>query len=287
MQDLDQKLMSAQRGSYDIRQLQLRLLDILVAIDEMCHKQGLRYYLMYGSMLGAVRHSGFIPWDDDIDIGLPRPDYERLIRHWREWLPDHLELVCPENDPTYPVAFGKIQDARTTLIERPHYPYLGGIYCDIYPLDGAPSAKWRRRLHIAHYFVCFRALYLIHRDPYRHGHGPSSWVPLLLRKVTTLQHIQQTIRRILLKYPYEDCDLICLYNDHTHAVIPKEVFGQPQPISFEGKRVNGVADARAYLLKCFGDTYMQQPPKNKRHQHHYYYLDFDHPYREYKAENSK
>ena len=90
MQDLDQKLMSAQRGSYDIRQLQLRLLDILVAIDEMCHKQGLRYYLMYGSMLGAVRHSGFIPWDDDIDIGLPRPDYERLIRHWREWLPERL-----------------------------------------------------------------------------------------------------------------------------------------------------------------------------------------------------
>ena len=66
-------------ANYDLRKLQLRLLDILTDIDRVCREHGLRYYLMYGSMLGAVRHGGFIPWDDDIDIGMPRDDYERLM----------------------------------------------------------------------------------------------------------------------------------------------------------------------------------------------------------------
>ena len=67
--------------SYDIRTLQLRLLSILKAFDIMCRNHGLRYYLEYGTLLGAVRHGGFIPWDDDLDIMMPRPDYELLIKH--------------------------------------------------------------------------------------------------------------------------------------------------------------------------------------------------------------
>ena len=71
-------------ANYEIRPLQLKLLDILMTIDKMCKERGLRYYLVDGSLIGAVREKGFIPWDDDMDICMPREDYEQLILHSRE-----------------------------------------------------------------------------------------------------------------------------------------------------------------------------------------------------------
>ena len=100
--------------AYDIRPLQLRILRILDAVDTTCREHGLRYYLWAGTMIGAIRHKGFIPWDDDLDIAMPRPDYERLIAHAEEWLPKPFEMVCGENDPLYPLPFAKIQDGSTT-----------------------------------------------------------------------------------------------------------------------------------------------------------------------------
>lgn len=76
-------------ADYDIRPLQLRILKILLAVDKVCKEHGLRYYIMAGTMLGAVRHKGFIPWDDDLDIGMPRADYDLLMSHSKEWLPKY------------------------------------------------------------------------------------------------------------------------------------------------------------------------------------------------------
>src|SRR3712207_6980314 len=82
-------------------EMQRCLLDILVAIHKVCEAHGLRYYLLAGTMLGAVRHKGFVPWDDDADVALPREDYDRLIAHANEWLPDHLELVSGVQNAHY------------------------------------------------------------------------------------------------------------------------------------------------------------------------------------------
>ena len=73
-------------ATYDIRPLQLRILDILMAVDKVCKEHNLRYYIIAGTLLGAVRHKGFIPWDDDLDIGMPRTDYDLLMAHAAEWL---------------------------------------------------------------------------------------------------------------------------------------------------------------------------------------------------------
>ena len=127
-------------ASYDIDLLHQRILRILMAVDKTCRENQLRYYIWAGTMIGAVRHKGFIPWDDDIDIAMPRPDYERFIAHSKEWLPQPYEFVCAENDPRYPLPFGKVQDASTTLIERTHLHYLGGIYIDVFPIDGVPNS---------------------------------------------------------------------------------------------------------------------------------------------------
>ena len=268
-------------ATYDIRPLQLRMLRILQAIDKTCREHDITYGIFAGSLIGAVRHHGFIPWDDDMDILMPRPDYERFIQHSQEWLPAPYEFVCAENDPHYPLPFGKVQDASTTLIERLHLSYLGGIYVDVFPLDAVPSGWLPRHLHLWRYGFLRQALYWIHRDPYRHGHGPSSWIPLLTRRLTTMEKLQTRIRRLLMKYDYEKTRLVADYTDGLKGVMPKEVEGVYAPYEFEGVTVMGVKNHEHYLTQMYGD-YMKIPDGEHQKQHNFHILDLNLPYREYK-----
>ena len=266
---------------YNIKELQGRLLEILVAFDKVCREHDLRYCICGGTLLGAVRHGGFIPWDDDLDCSMPRPDYERFIQHCKEWLPEHLEFVCAENDPAYPLPFGKIQDNRTTLIERRHLYYLGGCYIDIFPFDGHSSNGLKRRLRCMRYDRLKQLLYLVHRDPFRHGHGPSSWIPLAVRKLHTMNGLQQSIRRVMLEEDYDKCDYASSMTDSYKKVLPKAVIGNFKPYVFEGHEVMGIADFDTYLTCMYGPTYMTPPPPEDRFQHNFDYLDLEHPYRDY------
>lgn len=264
--------------SYDIDRLHQRILRILMAVDSTCREHGLRYYIWAGTQLGAVRHQGFIPWDDDVDIAMPRPDYERLMSHAREWLPEPFEMVSAELDEAYPLPFGKIQDASSTLVERTHLHYLGGIYIDVFPIDGTPSGALRRRLHFARYEYWKRVLYLVHRDPYKHGHGPSSWIPLLCRRLYTMPGVQEKIRRLLLKYDYERSALVADYDDGSRGAMSKDILGVPTPYPFEGQQVNGVEQSDTYLTRKYGD-YMTPPDGDHQRQHNFHVLDFERPYR--------
>ena len=268
-------------AEYNIRELQLRILETLKAVDNVCREHNLRYYIWAGTMIGAVRHKGFIPWDDDLDIAMPRPDYDRLIEHAAEWLPKPYEMVCAENDSVYPLPFAKIQDADTTLIERMHLKYLGGIYLDVFPIDGVPEGAVARKLHFARYEYYKRVLYLLFRDPYKHGHGPSSWVPLLCRRMYTLAGVQQRISRLLHRYCYDKCRLVADYDDGSKGAMDKKILGTPVPYTFEDTKVMGVADYDTYLSNKYGD-YMTIPKHSAQRQHNFHYLDLNHPYREFK-----
>lgn len=266
-------------ADYNFRELQLHILKILLAFDKVCHEHGLHYWLLFGTMLGAVRHKGFIPWDDDIDVGLPRPEYEQFILHAREWLPEPYEFICYETDPRCLSGFGKMQDASTSLIERKHISYLGGVYIDIFPIDGIASTPLAQRLQYWRYSFYNKLCYLLLRDPYKHGHGPSSWLPLLVRKLYTPEGVMRRFRKVMLRYPYEQSRYVSSLHDGPTSVMPKEVLGEPTPIEFEGHQVMGVAQPDAYLRHEFGD-YMQLPPEEKRKSHNFYYLDLRKPYRD-------
>ncbi|MCR4602283.1 MAG: LicD family protein [Prevotella sp.] len=269
-------------ANYDVDKLHQRILRILMAVDDCCQQHHLHYYIWAGTMIGAVRHKGFIPWDDDIDIAMPRPDYEQLISHAAEWLSQPFEFVCAETDTSYPLPFGKVQDASTTLVERIHLHYLGGIYIDVFPIDGVPSNAFLRKWHFARYEYWKRVLYLIHRDPYKHGHGPSSWAPLLCRKVYSMKGVQAKIRKLLLKYDYASATLVGDYDDGSRGAMAKSILGTPTPYAFEGEQVLGVEQYDVYLSQKYGD-YMTIPDGNHQRQHNFHVLDFEQSYRHYQA----
>ena len=262
---------------YDVKTLQQRILGNLLAVDRVCREHGLHYYIYDGTMLGAVRHDGFIPWDDDLDIAMPREDYEQFIVNANKWLPEPYEFVCYELDASYPLPFGKIQDASTTLIERPHLPYLGGLYIDVFPIDGVPSNSLLRCLHLVRYDILKKAVYMAYRDPYRHGHGPSCWLPLFCRKVLGQRRLQRMTRHLLLKYPFASSKQVCVFDDGFRGVIDKQTLGKPTPVMFEGHEVMGVEHADEYLTHMYGD-YMTPPPHDDQRQHCFHYVDFEKSY---------
>lgn len=267
--------------AYNIRELQKSILPILMNIDRVCKEHGLRYYIAAGTMLGAVRHGGFIPWDDDLDIAMPRKDYELLMANHKEWVPAPYEIIAYETDEKYPFPFGKMQDASTTLIERAHMDYIGGIYIDIFPIDGMTSNPLKQRLYLLHYAFLKKVQYFLFRDPYRHGHGPSCWIPLLCRKFYTLKEVQRKMKEMQKRYDFEECELCIDHDFGKKGIMQRAFYGTPENIKFEGEDVNGMAKPDAYLTKLYGN-YMQIPPGPKQKQHNFHLLDLTMPYKMYK-----
>ena len=129
------------RDGSPLRRQQERMLEILCEIDRICKKHGIRYWLSSGTLIGAVRHGGFIPWDDDLDIEMMREDYDRLMDVLPGELPSTMALQTHETDPTYFFYYAKVRDRRSILAEGNNYDRMWkeqGIYIDIFPLERQP-----------------------------------------------------------------------------------------------------------------------------------------------------
>ncbi len=272
-------------ASYDIRPLQLRILDILVAFDKVCKEHNLRYYLWAGTMLGAIRHGGFIPWDDDADVAMPREDYDILIAHASEWLPQPYEMTSLESNKDFTGTYAKLVDASTTIIERYDFRSVGGIYVDVFPIDGVPSCKCTADIYLRKFSFLRKMAYFCNRNPFKHGKGVSSWIPRLVQKFYTNYELQSKGIAMMKRYPFATSANICDFDDGSKGIMPKEYVGTPTLVNFEGHQLMGVAQPHKYLSHKYGD-YMTIPPGEKQRQHNFYFLDYNLPYKEYKDERS-
>ena len=267
-------------ANYQTRDLQMRALRNLLELDRICRAHDIRYYISDGTALGAVRHGGFIPWDDDLDVVMPRPDYEVFIKHANEWLDKPYEMVCPEHDDKYAGVFAKIIDGSTTLIERWGFNQLGGVYIDVFPLDGMSDHKFMRKLQITLYRMINRWIYLYNRDPYKRGHNYTAWLPLLIQKVFSNRKLHQLMRKLQTMYDYDKTTLVSEFDNDGRGTVTKDIFGTPTPILFEGHEVLGPEKMHEYLTSLFGN-YMEIPPEDKRRIHNYDFVDFEQSYHDY------
>jgi lipopolysaccharide cholinephosphotransferase len=146
---------------------------------------------------------------------------------------------------------------------------------DVFPLDGVPQGKLAQRIHFEKFRFFKKALF-----PYKHGNGINSWIPLLCRKLFTLEGVQKLIRKLKIKYSFEKSIFVSDYDNGRKGIVKKEIFGTPSPVLFEGIAFLGVEKQDMYLKQKYGD-YMQIPKPEDRQQHYFTYLNFEKPYREY------
>lgn len=253
----------------EIRKIQLKILDTIV---EFCNGNGLEYFLAYGTLLGAVRHKGYIPWDDDIDLVMPRPDYEYLIANF---ITTHYSLLFFENDHNFPYAFIKVCDNRTLLIEQTDLqcPTLG-VNIDIFPLDGLPSERKRQTKLFS--LLKFKDNILnIKKISLSRSRGLHKNLILFLGKIAFFWindfWINRSINVTAQKYTYQTSmevgNLVSYYG--IEEIFDKEIFLNKKKLEFEGKHYFVPGNFDIYLRTVYGD-YMQLPPIEKRATHHRY-----------------
>lgn len=244
-------------------------LAILKNFIDVCEELKLRYFAIDGTLLGAVRHKGFIPWDDDIDVGMPRKDFEIFMREGQKHLAEGYFLQNFRTDPEYVRGFAKIRDSRTAFIETAaeHLKMNHGIYIDIFPLDGYSYTKAGE---IG--FKLKKIMYDNKVDEAFGQNGSAPWKTALLGKLLGLishgDTPQDGVRKrdqLSKRWDYDQADLVgSLYDStYTREIIPKKYFGEGTLLPFEDIMIRVPANYDFYLKNMYGD-YMQFPPENER-----------------------
>lgn len=246
-------------------------LGILKDVAKFCHENGLRYFLAYGTLIGAVRHKGFIPWDDDIDIQMPRPDYEKFISTYKS---DIFRLISPF-DEISSHSMVKVIDTRTIKIEKAVKYEEGkelGIDIDIFPLDGQPESdeefakyyKEKQRLLKKFYYVISDIKKYPLKTKIARG------LPYLIANLTNKVSILKKIAKINSYYDFEKCRYVgatdSLYNSINNRN-PKEWYESTVLLEFENCQFKAPVGYDEILTKMYGD-YMKLPPEDKQVTHH-------------------
>lgn len=262
---------------YDIRELQLKGLSLLDEMDRVCRAHGINYYIIAGTLLGAVRHKGYIPWDDDIDIALMRSDYDLLVKYADQWFKKPFSIMVHTRDPKYPKFFGKLEDRSTTLVESFYLGYAGGVYMDIFPLDDVPDNKFLRNLHFYRFNIMRRLLYIAYKSPRKHGFTIGTPFVALFQLLFSKKWLHKRAQKIMTEYNgHPNCSYVMTHDDGTCAY-PKDIFGTPSLCEFEGRQYMAPSVPDGFLSVLYGPNYMELPPMEQRRAHYHDYCDLNTP----------
>lgn len=266
----------------ELKETQQIALDILKKVANTCNKLGLRYYLVFGTLIGAIRHKGFIPWDDDLDIMMPRPDHDQFVKFFlsnKKEFP-YYKIFTPDINPDYPYMITRVSDDRYRIIMDNEKPYGMGVFVDIYPYDGMgntwkEAVKYQRKGdRLSSY--CFQASRLhlekgITKSAFRKIVKPSVF---LTCKAIGKDYFQNRLKKIAREKPFDTTRYVgnvvwgsggevCIYD--------RKLFEEYIMVDFENSRFRAPAGYDEFLHHIYGN-YMKLPPEKSRHPHHGYYV---------------
>ena len=251
-------------------------LGILKEVHNVCIDNGFRYSLAGGTLLGAVRHGGFIPWDDDIDILMPRPDYNKLIEFCKN-NSTPFKLICHETIDEYSYLFAKVINPNTVIkeegVNRDNIDL--GVYIDIFPIDGLADdyEKAKKKFNISRFK---RELLVAYNWKKYFRSKTKSWIyePIRLAMFFLSRFVQpkKLINKIQSQYSAVDFEKTeyagCVCGAYrTKEIVCQTIFTEYTDIEFEGNLFKCVKQKEEYLTHIYGN-YMQLPPKEKQVSHH-------------------
>lgn len=265
--------------------MQLKSLEMFRYFKSFCDEHGLLVYFCGGCCIGALRHGGFIPWDDDIDVMMPRDDYEKLAELWPKYA-DTLRYSYVRSNESFVTGdlMAKICDNNTTCVTvyQQNMDIPQGLTLDIIPLDGCPAGAGKKALQKAWALVF--SLFCAQSIPKNHGGAMAfaSRVLLSLFKNSSLRYkIWRYAERRMSRHPISGCDFVielCSGPNYMKNEYPADLFAGAVMRKFEGDMAPLPRGYDEYLRIAFGD-YMQIPPEDKRKpQHAVVYLDLSTPY---------
>ena len=286
-------MMSVKDNSCGIADLQEKMLEILKYTIGVCDKNNLTYWIAAGTLLGAVRHGGFIPWDDDLDIFMPRKDYEKLWHLLREKRSGQYVLCRTTKNRNYHHRVMQMVDKNTTFIHSrsADEDIEHGVYIDIIPIDICPDNRVQRLFQMLH--ASFFSIYNIQCKPEYKGNKAMSVITDILLRIVPNKKLRYVIwkneEKRMLKYSIDPkyssskyLKVITASMKELMHPFPKEWFGN-QKIPFEDIEVNAPIDTDAYLTAMYGD-YMKIPPKEQQIvRHNTEYIDLNNSYEKYRG----
>lgn len=267
-----------------------KIVEVAKEFDVFCNEYDLRYFGIAGTAIGALRHGGIIPWDDDIDVIMPRPDYERFLRIAPKYLSKKYDVLNYRNTPGFPTSFSKMCDANTTLIGDSRLHCVVGAFIDIFPLDGLPefgtdaqrkeyfnSLLKERKVAEAvsrHYSFNDLTHAVYRRDFEMVSHVlKSHYYHLMKRKADLFSKWEEKVMSV----DYDTASYVAYFGTYRgpKVVSPKEWFDDYCYVDFEDFKLRLPKGINHYLTKVYGD-YMTPPTEDKRVLlHSYYYLNLE------------
>lgn len=256
-----------------LKQIQFESLKIMKLIHRICIEQNLRYALFYGTLIGAVRHKGFIPWDDDLDIVMPRDDYEKLadyfIEHKEELFP--YKLFSYKTVEKYPYMINRICNTEFRMEAENEKDCGMGTFIDIYPLDGAGDGKDKIFNKIAWFYSSM--YFSKSREHYVKVKGIAKSIikktAFVLSRLLSYKTIRAKLEKLANKYPYNSSEYVAVVVWGDSKFYKKTSFDNLSLVKYEDAEFYIPNNYDEILRLDFGD-YMQLPPENERIGHHFY-----------------
>ncbi|MCC8142009.1 MAG: LicD family protein [Lachnospiraceae bacterium] len=273
-------------------EIQQRIFDIFKEVSAICERNGIRYFAIGGTCLGAVRHQGFIPWDDDLDIAVPLDEFSEFLEALRRELPDWLEVSTPREARHNPHFFVKVMDNRTMMTEDEFIPWKDtyeGVWLDIMPMSGAPAPGAERDefvKQIHHYRRQSRLIKykMSEQDTLR---GKLHWLVVSPLRLCAGDYVWKKWWKFLSHYPFDSSPFVGYVWQRRVAelLFPQEWYADFVYLPFEDTQIRCPVGYHEFLTQMFGD-YMQYPPEDQRNSGHHFEkgaIDLEHSYKDYQS----